>query len=117
MRMSKRLDHSEHLFKRFGLLNLYDLRELEMCKFIFNDIHNHKFFNFNQRLNVHGHNTRFNEQIDLPRPRVNVFSRSLFFEGIRSFNNLPSDLKECATLLKFKSCLKGYYLSRYSENA
>lgn len=53
-------------------------------------------------------------QISLTRPNVELFRRSLYYNGIKSWNALPLDLRNCTTLSTFKNRLKTLLLNSYT---
>ena len=76
---ASRLAHSEPLFKLHKTLKLADIKQLEMCKFIYSDINFGHRFNFAARNQIHDHNTRHNHSLNLPEPRINAILNTLFF--------------------------------------
>ena len=112
---SDRFEHSEPIFKRFNILKLEDVKRLEYCKFISNDINIHDNFNFRPRTSVHAISTRNSSALILPLPRTNILLHSVFYEGIKNFNDLPLDLKSASGENKFKYMLKSFLLNQYND--
>ena len=106
--------HTNPLFSRLAMLKLEDIKKLEMCKFIYNNLDEENFFNFSTRSSVHSHDTRNRSQLNLPQPRSNLLLNSIFFEGIRVFNDLNSDVKMSCDVQSFKYKMKRDFLNSYS---
>ena len=103
------------MFKQFEIIKLEDMKKLEVCKFVSTDINIHKNSDFNSRLTIYSYSTRNHASIILPQPRTNVLLHSIFYDGVRCFNELPSELKDIRQPDAFKYKLKLLLLSRYTE--
>ena len=110
---ASRFSHTEPLFKLNKILRLEDVKRLEMCKFIFNDLNFGHRFNFFTRNATHNYNTRFSSTLDLPRPRINSFKASVFYSGLKFFNDLPAHLKQAVSKSSFKINFKLLILDTY----
>ena len=55
--------------------------------------------------------TRSNSQIISSCFRTTVYQQSIKFIGPKIWNTLPQEIKNCSTLVSFKSQLKIYYLT------
>ena len=108
-----RYEHSEPLFKLSKILRLEEVKKLEMCKFIFNDLNFGHRFNFLNRNSTHSYNTRFSSHLDLPRPRTSSFKASIFYSGLKFFNDLPAHLKQALSKSSFKINFKLLILDTY----
>ena len=106
--------HTNPLFSRLAMLKLEDMKKIEMCKFIYNNLDEENFFNFSTRSSVHSHDTRNRSLLNLPQPRSNLLLNSIFFEGIRVFNDLDSDVKMSCDVQSFKYKMKRDFLNSYS---
>ena len=59
-------------------------------------------------VDIHGYNTRSGENMDLYVPRVikDIYKRSFSYMATNLWNQLPTDVKESATLDSFKQNYK-----------
>ena len=55
---------------------------------------------------VHDYNTRNRNNMRLPRMKIDLQKKSVFFERFKLFNELPAKLKECQSGDIFKRLLK-----------
>lgn len=110
---ANRFAHSEPLFKTNKILKLEEIKTIEICKFIFNDLNFGHRFDFSARNVTFEHNTRYNSHLSLPQPRINSFKNSIFYDGIKLFNTLPQYLKQYDNKASFKIYLKIMLLSTY----
>ena len=85
--------HTDPLFKQFSILKLTDVKKLEECKFIAADLNIHNNFGFEFGSDIHSYSTRNSDAIILPQPTTDVLKRSVFYEGVKCFNELSSDIK------------------------
>ena len=88
---------------------------MERSKFIFKDTTGHNYLGFHPRRTLHEHDTRNRQQLMLPLPRSNVLKKSIFFDGIKTFNELPTGIKSCQSVPSFKYALKKHLLDQYSS--
>jgi len=111
-------DHSPPLFKQLGIPNLFDINQLETCKFIY--AHYHATLPlpltaiFNINANVHNFNTRQRDNIHKPPVKSDVFFRSFLCIGPDMWTKLPDKLKTARTITSFGSQLKLFLLSNYT---
>ena len=61
---------------------------------------------------LHSHNTRnaISNNFVLPAPRTNGFKRCLLYIGPKIWNNIPTSIKECDSILSFKNMYKRHLL-------
>ena len=107
--------HTEPLFGNLGILKLIYVKNLEVSKLIFSDLDTNRIFNFRLRSTVHTHFTRNNATLDLPQPRINLFRNSIFFNGLKYFDNLPIGIKNSTSNDIFKIRLKSYLIYFYDN--
>jgi hypothetical protein len=117
--------HSSPLFKKLGILKLYDIIELRLTQFIFDSIHKtapsqfHDWFLFTG--NMHSHSTRSDvcnkrniDDLDeageigsagnlfIPFARTKHYGlRSIKVSGPKIWNNLPSHIRESESRIIF----------------
>ena len=109
---SPKYSHTDPIFKSTRLLKLEDVVHLEMCKFISVDISTFNNFGFTPRSVIHSYNTRQNSSLNLPIPHNNILLNSVFYKGIKIYNDLPPAIKNLNDKNKFKETLKSE-LSKY----
>ena len=110
---AKKFAHTAPLFRDLSLVKLADVRRLEMCKFVHRDLFYLNKFDFNRRSDTHSHNTRFNDLISLPFFYLKKSQQSVFYFGLKLYNELPAHLKVFSDKVSFKINLKSYILSDY----
>ena len=108
-----RFEHTEPIFKNLNILKLCDVKKLEISKFVHADIDHNRFFDFNNRSTVHSYNTRNSSALVLPNPRINLMLHSIFYEGLKFFDELPIELKNIDSKISFKIKMKNYLISYY----
>ena len=114
---SEFLEHTEPLFKNSFILKLDDMRKLEMSKFIYTDLNGQNFFQFAPRNAIHSHGTRNRNRLNLPTPRSNILLNSVFFEGIRIFNEIADQIKLAPSRNSFKYQYKNQIVMSYNSSS
>ena len=111
------LDHTSIIFKKFRLLKLRDIIDLNTCIMMYKAnkglLPKHVQNSFIKNNEVHKHNTRsknnfFTNQVSTKRRKMSVTQK-----GIDSWNSLPLLIKERVSLCKFKSAIKKEMLIKY----
>lgn len=81
-------------------------------KFIFNIKHGNvpEYLNKNIVLIEHTHNinTRNKHNFKLPFFRTEIDQQNIFYKGLKSYNDLPMDIKSCNQITGFKTKLYEY---------
>ena len=106
-----------NLYKTLNVLPLPLLHELQMLVFV------HKCYYkldipfifrqyFSENNVVHGHNTRYNNDLHVKIVHSNVGQRCSLFCGSKLWNALPGSLKTISLPFKFKRELRNYLLCR-----
>ena len=103
---SKKDAHTAPIFKKLGILSLDDLNRQEMCKFIHNDVFFLHRFDIGTRSAVHSYQTRHHSDLALPRYLTHRAQKSVFYSGVKLFNDLPLNLKSTTDKNSFKINLK-----------
>ena len=62
---------------------------------------------------VHTHNTRYRLLLNLPQPRSNLLLRSIFYTGLKVFNDLSPEIKMSRSVHSFKYRMKRDLLNSY----
>ena len=113
--------HTDPLFKSLGILKFSDIVQLQEYKFI-HKLNNQNLplfflsYNFVRHIDIHQHATRRNEQLIIPRMKLQISQCSVKFRLPQLINNLPDDIKirmhtHSVKGLSFyykKRCLDGY---------
>ena len=90
-------DHSEPLFKRLGIRNIFQEIKLRQQILSFDVVKNTGRYSFNiPTMHQHDHTTRFAENnIPLPKIRTDRFGlRGLIPQLVSAFNSIPKELKD-----------------------
>ena len=107
------------LFKENRLLKIDDLHQFIILQYV------HKSFysndntaeclktKFRRRANLVTYNLRDDRLIDHPLARSVSESKGCFWYGASIWNKLPIDIRREYDLIKFKTKLKEYFLSKY----
>ena len=118
MTFSKIDQHSSPLFKSLEIVKIYDLVVLNIALFMY------KFHNrilpscfsslFTQLNTIHYHNTRLakKESYYLPKVRTNYGIFNIRYQGPKTWNSLPEDLKSLK-LNYFKDMVKKSFINEY----
>lgn len=81
------------------------------CHYILETIILAKNSNLTQRQNIHSHNTRHRQNIDLPQHRLTKFNHTPTYAGSKFYNLLPQHIKQINNN-KFINTLKTYLIAR-----
>lgn len=108
------LEPTVNLYAPNNLLNLDNLYKYKICCYIFSVVNRQKhsslvFINNN---NLHVHNTRQTNNLALINIRSNYGKKSVYFQGIKIYNNLPERLKLLRNIVKFKAELKQFLIHK-----
>ena len=89
-----------------------NLIKRKSCLFVFDCLLNNvctPFKNYFERL-VHSKATRNNGiSVKLPKVRLEFGKKSFYYQGAKTFNNLPAELRSLDSRLKFKNKLRDYF--------
>jgi hypothetical protein len=97
-------DSCRNLFKQLGVLPLKSQYILSILLFV---VKNKVYFITNYER--HGVSTRQSKNFHVPSASTSIYQRGVEYSGVKLFNKLPTDLKECVdNVKKFKSLLKTY---------
>lgn len=96
-------DTCKNLFKEYEILTLPSLLIYELCSYVFNN--KNKFIS---NKDVHGINTRQKNKFHIPFHNLNVALKSPNSLGLKVYNHLPPDIRECNSTNLFKKRLKIY---------
>jgi len=103
--------HTSEHFKRMGILKVEDLYKLQISTYIYRTLHVdghdpelHDLLP--QKLNIHSHNTRHNDNIQLPLYVKSKSQQSMQYFGAKTFNDLSPSIRNSQSVSVFKSSLK-----------
>ena len=85
----------------------------KICCYIFSVINKkkHSNANFTVNNNIYEHNTGQFNHLSLINIKSNYGKKSVYDQGIKIYNSLPTDLKNIQNLIKFKNKLKKHLLN------
>lgn len=108
------LEPTANLYRPKRLLDINNLYKYKICCYIHSVIYKKKHSNITfTRNNLNTHNTRHNSNNNLfvKSVKSNFARKSVYFQGIKTFDNLPENLKLITNIVKFKLELKCFLLS------
>ena len=111
------LSHSAPLFKKYNLLNVYDIYLLEVCTFMYKEFNNklpdifHKYFN--QQKNLHRYQTRHAEDYKIPHFKTNFARKTIRATGPIKWNLTEKHVKEAKTIKHFRNKIKKNIIAEY----
>ena len=114
-----RMFHSEPLFEKLNLLNLYDILKMSSLVYIYKTLNHliHSPINFNFR-NVQQYNLRNNNvQLEIPYVRYRHSQLFIHVRGPSLWNDIPESIRSSRTLPTFKRNLKQSYINMYNNIA
>ena len=113
---------STPIFSELKILKLYDLFHFKLLIFVYESVHLISpvfFHNFFETLSsVHQYDTRQARKGDIFMTRKNTLQyglRSIRFAGAKSWNNIPSSIKQSTTTMTFRRDLKLHLFSTYQS--
>ena len=109
--------HTNDLFKINKFLKLDDIYKSNLCS------HSSYYQNINMNNNItarflslsdiHEHNTRHRHSILIPQYHRSKSQASFIFQSIKTWNDLPEDIKNTDTIRNLKSKLRSHYCDLY----
>ena len=117
---TKRLEHTNRLFIDLNLLKLYDLIEFKTVVIVFKarykalPIKIQNIFTFND---YQFYNTRSRQKVDFIPLRVRTMLKSMCVSvrGVRLWNNLSSEFRNCSSVQMFKNKYKNGIFIKYRQ--
>ena len=107
--------HTNLIFKKLNLLNLKQLRSVQIGDFIYRFQHNilpslfHNYFSAGSQ--IHSHNTRNAPFLRSAKARTNSRAFSMKFYGPNLWKTIPLDIRLAPNTYLFKTRFKSYLLS------
>ena len=97
-------DSCREYFKRLKILPLQSRYLLSLLLFVAENIDH-----FRLNSEIHGFNTESKSNLHLPPSKLTVYQRGPYYSGIKTFNNLPTYVKNILQTRKpFKRALKEF---------
>lgn len=116
------LVHTPPLFRKFGLLTIFDIFKFQLGKLIFESINKfgptNNVIKFINASDIHSHNTRYASQGNFYTNSIRTTRfglKGLQFEGKRLWYTLPGDVKRCKTVRSFKNNFKRLMVNSYAN--
>ena len=109
------LSNNSQYYKRLNILSVMKLYTNQMCSFMHSIFFGYNPPAFDSTFTVcpHNYSTRHaqNAHFALIRPRTEMGKKSVQYAGVKCWENIPLQLKECKNPKTFKSALKQNLLS------
>ena len=105
------------LVRHLGLFDIRSRRDYFMQMFMFKAIHGltpHYISDcIDMNFDVNGYNTRSSNtmNVHLPTPRKEIYKNGFIYSGGKTWNALPSDVKESTNIESFRRNLRQFYYS------
>ena len=110
-------DHTNSYFKSCDILKLDDQYKLQVSSYIYKLLYQNADCELKSKLSlnldIHDHNTRQQNHINIPRINRARSKFSLFHNGFKIWNSLPENLRKIDSLTKFRNKNKSYYNNKY----
>ena len=109
--------HTNDLFKINKFLKLDDIYKLNLCShlFYYQNLNNNNNITarFLSLSDIHEHNTRHRHSLIVPQYHRSRSQTSFIFQSVKTWNDLPEDIKNTDTIRNLKSKLRNHYCSLY----
>jgi hypothetical protein len=104
---SRMRDPCRELFKKLEILPLYSQYIFSISIFVIKK-NKHLFHTNNQIRSIH---TRFTTNLHPPTVHLTKFQKAVYYSAIKTFNNLPHDIKDLANeVIPFRNTLRRFLL-------
>ena len=107
------LEHTHPLFKRLSLLKFNDINQLELLKFVYNQLNHTNILQFVPVSNIHEVNLRGRFNLRPPQRKLELSRRFVTYRGCVEWNSLPEEIKMSTNTSMFKCRVKKLLLSSY----
>jgi hypothetical protein len=105
----------EHMLQALQFMSIRQRLCYNVNVFIFKILNNMASVALSNKIEIVGRDcdrqTRQGGNIVVTLRRTRSAQKSLFYEGIKMFNSLPTEIKQCRTIMSFKRLLKEYILN------
>ena len=111
--------HSNPLFIKYTQLKISDLCNHNIGIFMYKYCNNLLPFSFNNMFKTnaenHDYNTRNALNFEYPNNKLNFCDKSISYQGVKTWNNIPNHVKSSKNLNSFKTSFKQLIISDYSK--
>ena len=108
-----RLAHTNAMFKDMSILKLSEFVKYKTAIVMFNIIHGTLPIQLQMRFTKSVYSTRQTKSFVMVQVRTNLKAMCLSVHGVKLWNTLPDDIKNCTSVNIFKKCIKKHFLSHY----
>ena len=109
--------HTSEKFKSLSILKLFDLFRHRVAVFMHQTLFSEYNVHFKSLLKPlsesHHHDTRNVNLFVIPRYNKTMSQYSFVYSGVKTWNELPSELRNIPSLVDFRKKVKNFYLSQY----
>ena len=102
--------HTNTFFKNMNILKLQSLHDFSLALRMFKNNH---LATFETNSNFHNYRTRNRNNLVVPRYNLSVTQKNWVYRSINIWNSIPSYIKDCDSVTKFKTNLKSYLINQY----
>ena len=110
---------SNPLFIKYNNLKVTDLCNLNIGTFMFkyrNNLLPPSFDNmFTINADNHHYDTRHASDFEFPKNKLDFGNRSICYQGVKTWNNIPTHVKNCTSLKSFKVSYKETLILNYKQ--
>ena len=71
---------------------------------------------YRQRNEISKYNTRNNRNLDIPKLKLECTKKGFHFSGLKTWNEIPVDIRETSSLNQFKRKLKTHLKAQQTSN-
>lgn len=111
----------EHMLQALQFMSIKQRLHYNVCIFIFKILHNLAPKDLRNRLEIisreDGRKTRQDGTIGIKLCRTRSAQKSLYYEGVKLYNALPAEIRNCDKNDEFKRILKNHIYSASLSNA
>ena len=110
-----RLAHTNAMFKDMSILKISEFVKYKTAIVMFNIFHGTLPIQLQMRFTKYSsvYSTRQTKSFVMVQVRTNLKAMCLSVHGVKLWNTLPDDIKNCTSVNIFKKCIKKHFLSHY----
>ena len=110
-----RLAHTNAMFKDMSILKLSEFVKYKTAIVMFNIFHGTLPIQLQMRFTKYSsvYSTRQTKSFVMVQVRTNLKAMCLSVHGVKLWNTLPDDIKNCTSVNIFKKCIKKHFLLHY----
>ena len=103
------LQHTEPIFKSLKILNIENIRKLNLAMSMFKQI-NYNEYDLALMTPDHDHFTRHRNLLTIPPHRTTLITNSFIVQSVKLWNQIPPSIKTAQSIISFKSKVTNYLL-------